>query len=206
VILADKPSAFQAEGSNAEHYTSIALCSTPNITINYVAKCLSLDDAPPPAGTFALYDPEGWQLTPADEFEHQGTAFKAAAAIIKQAGAVAIFAPSDPTNQRWVQCAARHTAETGGGVMVHLQTQPWESTLDDFMHVLRRATRWVHDVQPGMTVSFGVSTNPKYSPTAWKMWQDWLNAQGYLGGAAPCWLDIIKPTSSTAVTMATRVP
>jgi hypothetical protein len=71
------------------------------------------------------------------------------------------------------------------------------------MHVLRQGTRCVHLAEPGMTVRFGVSTNPKYSPTAWRMWQAWLSATGYLGISAPCWLNIV-PVKDTEITMASR--
>lgn len=205
VILADTKDAFLQNGTNSEHYTSIASCSTLDLSgTNYVAKCLSLDDAPPPAGTWALYDPEGWKLTPADEVQHECTAMNQAADIIKSNGATAIMAPSTDAKEWLMQCAAKAAAKTDGEVMVHLQIQPLETDLSTYMHRLRQATRWVHSVEPGMTVSFGVSTNPKYSPTAWKLYKAWLSATGYLGLSAPCWLNVIKPTSSTAIKMATR--
>jgi hypothetical protein len=203
VIMADKASLFKRYGSNAEHYTTIAPCTQLMMDANYVAKCLSLEASPPPAGTFALYDPEEWTLTPTLEYDHQCKAIFEAASLIKAAGATAIIAPSTPTKQWLVECAARAAALTSGEIMIHLQTQLWETT-SDFMHVLRQATRWAHDAQPGITVSFGLSTNPKYSPTAWRLWQAWQEAQSYLGGNAPCWLNVIKPTDSTAITMANR--
>jgi hypothetical protein len=123
VILADSPAAFQQNGANAEHYTTIGPCSSLDITINYVAKCLSLNDTPPPAGTYSLYDPEGWQLTPASEYVNQCKAMSQAAAIIKSAGATAIMAPSTPTKQWLVECAARAAAETDGQVMVSSSDQ-----------------------------------------------------------------------------------
>lgn len=203
VILADTAAAFGQNGTNAEHYTTIAPCTQLMMNAGYVAKCLSLDAAPPPAGTYALYDPEGWTITPTAEYQNQCKAFADAAALIKAAGATAIMAPSNPRRQDLVQCAARAAATTGGEVMVHLQVQPWETDLSTYMHYLRQATRWAHAAVPGITVSFGVSTNPKYSATAHKMFYAWQAATGYLGLAAPCWLNIV-PVKDAEVTMAAR--
>ncbi len=187
IILADSKAAFGHNGSNAEHYTTIVPCSTLTISgHHYFAKCLSLTDAPPPAGTRALYDPEGWQLTSPDEITHECKAMRKAAAIIKAAGATMIAAPSTSEKKYLVQCAARAAASTAGGeVMIHFQVQGREMNLDDFGHRLRQSTRWAHDPTggvPGITVSFGVTTNPKYGATAAGMFAAWQLATGYLDG------------------------
>src|SRR6266487_3248727 len=93
IIMADSKAAFGQHGTNAEHYTTIGRCSDLTITVHYFAKCLSLKTAPPPAGTWALYDPEGWQLTDPSETEHECKAMFQAAAMIKAAGATMIAAP-----------------------------------------------------------------------------------------------------------------
>lgn len=206
VILADTKATLGAGGSNAEHYTTTGSCSDLAITSHPFAKCLGLADAPPPAGTWALYDPEGWQLTAPDEITHECKAMRAAAAVIKQAGATMIAAASTSEKQWLVQCAARAAASTGGEVMIHFQVQGREMNLDDFGHRLRQSTRWARDPThgvPGITVSFGVTTNPKYGATAAGMFAAWQLGTGYLGLSAPCWLNIIPP-DSTQVNKAAR--
>jgi hypothetical protein len=201
IIMADSKAAFGQHGTNAEHYTTIGRCSDLTITVHYFAKCLSLKAAPPPAGTRALYDPEPWQLTDPSEIEHECKAMFQAAAMIEVAGATMIAAPSTTGNKSLMQCAARAAHKTNGEVMVHMQIQPLEMDPDAYMHRLRQSTRWARDPDhgvPGITVSFGVSTNPKYGATAAGMHTTWQQATGYLGPAAPCWLNIIPDTTTQA--------
>jgi hypothetical protein len=201
IIMADSKAAFGQHGTNAEHYTTIGPCSNLTITRNYFAKCLSLKAAPPPAGTWALYDPEGWQLTAPWEINHECKAMREAAAIIKDAGATMIAAPSTSEKKWLVQCTARAAATTGGDLMIHFQVQQREMDLDNFGHRLRQSTRWAHDPDggvPGITVSFGITTNPKIGATAAGMFAAWKLATGFLGLSAPCWLNIIPDTTTQA--------
>ncbi len=69
--------------------------------------------------------------------------------------------------------------------------------------MLKQATRWVHAVEPGMPVSFGVFTCPKYNPTAYRMWRAWVGGTGYLGRSARCWLNIV-PVKGAEVKMAAK--
>jgi hypothetical protein len=201
IIMADSKAAFGQHGTNAEHYTTIGRCSDLTITRNYFAKCLSLKAAPPPTGTRALYDPEGWQLTAPWEIKHECKAIREAAAIIKDAGATMIATPSTPEKKWLVQCAARAAATTGGELMIHFQVQQREMDLDNFGHRLRQSTRWARDPDggvPGITVSFGITTNPIVGATAAGMFAAWKLATGYLGLSAPCWLNIIPDTTTQA--------
>jgi hypothetical protein len=183
-------------GTNAEHYTSVAPClylvSTP---------CDSLTTHPPPAGTWAVYDDEHWSDTPGSEQVHPCRAMDEAAAIIRQAGAMPVLAP--PGMQPWkLQCAA---TAAGNGGYVHLQLQPFEVT-KAFVSDLSKDAAVIHAANPNALVSFGISTNPKYKPTATIMCSAYQAAEQAVPGA-PAWLNVVPwpghPGWRKAVRMAT---
>jgi hypothetical protein len=122
-----------------------------------------------------------------------------AAAMIRAAGATPVIAPQSPSVQALVQCAAQAAGPDG---MVHLQAQPHEASLSAYMSRIENAATWARAVVPGIAVSFGLSTNPKYQATAANMFTAWKAATAYLGPSAPCWLNII-PRNSTSVKTAT---
>ena len=179
--------------TNAEQYTTIFKC--PAATFSYNTKCLSLATNPPPAGTHALYDLEGWKLTSTWEQQHPCQAMSRAATMIRAAGAVPVIAPQSPSVQTLVQCAAQAAGPDG---MVHLQVQPHEATLSAYMSRIENATTWARAISPGIAVSFGLSTNPKYNASVAKMFTAWHAATTYLGPSAPCWLNIIPRTATSA--------
>jgi hypothetical protein len=183
--------------SSAEHYTRIAAC--PATTFHYATKCLSLTTDPPRPGTYALYDLEGWQLTGTWEQQNQCRAMFQAAAMIRADGAVPVIAPLSPSVEGLVRCAAR---AAGPGGMVHLQAQPHESDLRTYMRKLKNAATWARQEVPGIAVSFGLSTNPKYHATPAIMFAAWRAATSYLGPSTPCWLNI-TPFTAESVKKAT---
>jgi hypothetical protein len=199
IIMADTAADFEQNGSNAEHYTTVAPCTQLMMEATYVAKCLSLQNAPPPAGTYALYDNESWKLTPASEYDAPCQAAREAADLIRGSAATPVISIRMDTRYH-VECAAMATGDNG---ILHIGFQSYENDLAAYMGKIRQTARWARAALPGITVSFGVSTNPKYNATAWKMWQAWLAATSYLGITAPCWLNIV-PVKDTEVTMAAR--
>lgn len=183
--------------TGAEHYTRIAAC--PATAFHYATRCLSLTTDPPRPGTYALYDLEGWQLTGTWEQQNQCRAMFKAAAMIRADGAIPVIAPLSPSVQYLVRCAAR---AAGPGGMVHFQAQPHESDLRTYMRKLRNATTWARQEVPGIAVSFGLSTNPKYHATPAVMFAAWRAATAYLGTSTPCWLNI-TPLNAASVKKAT---
>jgi hypothetical protein len=187
----------QADG---QQYTAVGRCTT-SVTLGGTP-CFSLSSHPPAPGTYALVDLEHWQLTPRHELDHFCYFLEKAARIIRAHDAYAIFTTGGQSLwQHRAACAARWAvwASPHGDGTVHIQSQPYEDDLATFMHVIQENTLWARAAAPRVHLSFGVSTNQRYLPSAQSMYAAWKAAEAYLSQSeyAPrCWLNIIPTVSA----------
>lgn len=189
-------------GANGAHYTTTA-GSCAGIPGNPSASCLSLAERPLPPELpadpfYALLDIEKWDLTPDAEYEAECDAAAAFGKQARAAGAVPVMSLNFTTTWR-IRCAAK---AAGRGGIVHAGAQGAQmrpATLAARLTTVRDAAR---GQVPGIAISSGVSTNPKYKPTAEGMHAAWAAAQAILGPGSWCWLNVIPPGAPAAIAMA----
>jgi hypothetical protein len=194
-------STWQMAQTDGQQYTAVGRCTTMSLALGGTP-CFSLSAHPPAPGTHALVDLEHWRLTPPHELEHFCYFLKNAARIIRAHGAYAIFTTGGQSTWQYrAACAARWAvwASPQGQGTVHIQSQPYEDDLITFMHVIRENTRWAKAAAPRVRLSFGVSTNPHYLPSAPSMYAAWKAAEAYLSRREyepRCWLNIVPTVSA----------
>jgi hypothetical protein len=191
----------QLAQTDGQQYTAVGQCTSRSRQPGGTP-CFSLSAHPPAPGTHALVDLENWPLTPTNELDHFCYFLKKAARIIRAHGAYAIFTTGGQSTWQYrAACAARWAvwASPQGQGTVHIQSQPYEDALATFMDVIRENTRWAKAAAPEVRLSFGVSTNSRYLPSAPSMFAAWKAAEAYLSRREyepRCWLNIIPTVSA----------
>jgi hypothetical protein len=145
----------------------------------------------------------GWGgITPLNDIQNFCPSLEKAAQIIRTHGAYAIFTTGgESLYPHRAECAARYAvwASPYGHGTVHVQSQPYENDPATFVNIIKENTAWARSVAPHVRISFGVTTNPRFSPTASTMFAAWQAGMQYLStieSGPRCWLNIVPTVSA----------
>jgi hypothetical protein len=194
------------------HYTSYESYPCPD-----PSWCLSLTDdlaggGAPPAGTVAMYDAEKWDRTAPAEQALIGSAsddecywmrqFNTLAsqyrmrAMMSPFGNLTLPLRGGETNswESTIRAGLPGCTAASGAPFFHLGAQGREASETVFVNFLTQASLQARAVNRNIQLSYGLSTNPNYHPTAENLYQAWADASAIEALTArpyKAWLNVI---------------